>query len=100
VRVHPAPGVTTYVCADGQLELRSAQTGRRFRCDGPGTAMWIALRQHDGECTFAAETLAQAWECDPGSVHADLCRWTDELIEAGLLHAEPATAPAPEQPSP
>jgi hypothetical protein len=98
VRVLPAPGVTTSVCADGQLELYRAATGRRYRCDGPGTAMWIALRQHGGHCRAAADLLAEVWETDPDTIRTDLLSWADDLIAAGLLHRVTAGPDHPTQP--
>lgn len=73
------------VLADGQLELRSELTGESLRCHPACTAIWIALRQHDGDCAAAAETLARAWETDVETVRADLDAWVDLLRAAGFV---------------
>lgn len=80
----PQPLVDTELNASGCLELRSA-SGARARCNPVGTAMWLALRQNDGDVADAAGTLARMWGGDPVNLHADLELWIGELCDAGLL---------------
>ncbi|MFE0198489.1 hypothetical protein ACFW0I_22450 [[Kitasatospora] papulosa] len=51
--------------------------------------MWIALCQHDGDRSAAADTLAQVWKKDRANMRADVDLWVDELLDAGLLRHEP-----------
>jgi len=88
VPIRPASGVTVKLLDNGSLELYSPQTAKRFQCNRVGTAMWIALRQHDGQPGAAAEMLAELWQTDPANTRADLDVWVDELTDAGLLLAE------------
>jgi hypothetical protein len=87
VRVLPAPGLIPTVLADGQLEMRSTVTGESLRCHPVCTAIWIALRQHDGDCAAAAATLARAWEADLETVRSDLDAWVELLLAAGFVHS-------------
>ncbi|MEH1014241.1 hypothetical protein V6U90_14155 [Micromonospora sp. CPCC 206060] len=99
MRVLPVPGLTPTVLADGQLELRSDLTGESLRCHPACTAIWIALRQHDGDCVAAAETLARAWETDIETVRSDLDAWVDLLRAAGFVrYWETAETRAPAAP--
>ncbi|KPI14887.1 hypothetical protein OV450_8233 [Actinobacteria bacterium OV450] len=93
MRIRPTPGVrVTSVDADGRLELLAASsTGpESYRCGPVGTAMWIALRQHDGDSTAAAALLARLWNTGPENARADLDIWIEEMRDAGLLCAEAA----------
>ncbi|MET9888480.1 PqqD family protein [Streptomyces sp. NPDC006430] len=93
MRVRPAPGVVAaFVDADGYLELRADSLAGpgRFRCGPVGTAMWIALRRHDGDAEVAAQVLAELWGTDPENARADLDIWIDEMRDAGLLRVLPA----------
>ena len=86
--IRPATGVTVKLLDNGRLELYSAQTSKRFQCNRVGTAMWIALRQHNGQAGEAAEMLAGMWSTDPANMRADMDVWVGELTDAGLLRAE------------
>lgn len=86
--VRPEPGLMATVMADGQLELFSEQSGSRFRCSRVGTAMWIALRQHDGNLDAAARMLATLWDRHPDHMKADMDLWVGELRDAGLMRNE------------
>ncbi|MET7507696.1 PqqD family protein [Streptomyces albidoflavus] len=91
MRVQPMPGVSVDLCRDGSLELRldTADQPLSHRCSPVRTAMWIALRQHDGDPAAAARTLARQWGTAPADTRAELDRWVAELREAGLAHAVP-----------
>lgn len=95
MRVRPVPGVSVSVDADGHLEVLAEATppGGRFRCGPVGTAMWIALRQQDGDMEAAARTLAAMWGTDPANTRADLDIWIDEMRDAGVVRTEPGPPP-------
>ncbi|MFD3748545.1 PqqD family peptide modification chaperone [Nocardia sp. NPDC058633] len=59
-----------------------------LRCRPVGTAMWIALRQHDGDVDAAADMLASLWGTEPENVRADLGIWVGEMRDAGLVRDE------------
>ncbi|MEU6459580.1 MULTISPECIES: PqqD family protein [unclassified Streptomyces] len=90
MRVRPTPGIRVTVDANGHLDLlaRSDTGARRFQCGPVGTAMWIALRQHDGDVDAAAGTLAAMWGAAPVNTRADLDIWVEEMRDAGLVHNE------------
>ncbi|GAA2604951.1 MULTISPECIES: PqqD family protein [Streptomyces] len=90
MRVRPTPGVSVTVDADGRLDLldRTDTGSRRFSCGPVGTAMWIALRQHDGDADAAAGTLAAMWGTTPVNTRADLDIWVEEMRDAGLVRKE------------
>lgn len=92
MRFRPMPGVSVAsVKSDGCLEL-VADTARgraRYRCGPTATAMWIALRVHDGNPDAAAHILAGLWRTDPVNARTDLEIWVEEMSDAGLMRAEP-----------
>jgi hypothetical protein len=88
VRVRPVPGLHVSVDADGRLDV-VMEPARRFRCGPVGTAMWIALRQHDGDVRAAADALATVWGTEPANARADLDIWVDEMRDAGLVRTDP-----------
>ncbi|MGC7097546.1 hypothetical protein ACPZ19_22970 [Amycolatopsis lurida] len=85
MRVRQAPGVSVILLPDGRLALTSRLADSTFECAPPIAAMWIALRQHDGDCDAAAAMLAVLWQADPVHLRADMEVWIDELVDAGLL---------------
>jgi len=89
VRVRPVPGLSVRVDAHGRLDVVSATPARHVRCGPAGTAMWLALRQHDGDVDGAARMLASLWDTEPANARADLDIWVDELRDAGLVRTEP-----------
>lgn len=95
MRVRPVPGVSVAVDADGHLEVltEAAPSGVGFRCGPVGTAMWIALRQQDGDMEAAARTLSELWGTDPANTRADLDIWIDEMRDAGVVRTEPEPPP-------
>jgi len=89
VPIRPETGVTAVVLENGHLELHSQHSGT-YTCWGPvNTAMWLALRQHDGHLEAAAELLASLWDVDPLYMLSDLDVWVSELGDAGLVRNEP-----------
>ncbi|CAL9648750.1 MULTISPECIES: PqqD family protein [unclassified Streptomyces] len=91
MRVQPMPGVSVDIGEDGSLELRLDTAGRprSYRCSPVRTAMWIALRQHDGDPAAAARILARQWGTALVDTRADLDRWVAELRDAGLARPAP-----------
>ena len=87
--VRPEHGVTTRVTEDGSLELLLETSRASFRCGPVAAAMWIALRQHDGHLTPAAEMLAHLWCTDPENTRTDMDIWVNELRDAGLVRIDP-----------
>ncbi|ONI91340.1 hypothetical protein ALI144C_01265 [Actinosynnema sp. ALI-1.44] len=82
--VRPHPWIQAAVSADGRMELSGA-ADIRFHCGPVGTAMWIALCQHDWQIDAAAVLLAGQWRLDVVNARADLEIWVAELWDAGLL---------------
>ncbi|MFG2096166.1 PqqD family protein [Streptomyces sp. NPDC048612] len=72
-----------------ELQVDSVVRPRRYLCSPVCTAMWIALRQHDGDPAAAARMLASLWGTAPGKTRADLDTWLEELRDAGLAHHVP-----------
>ncbi|MGP4012659.1 PqqD family protein [Streptomyces sp. 4N124] len=95
VRVRPVPGASVSVDADGHLEVLTEPVcpAGRFRCGPVGTAMWIALRQQDGDIEAAARMLSALWGTDPANTRADLDIWVDEMRDAGVVRSEPEPPP-------
>ncbi|PXX71492.1 hypothetical protein DFR70_101926 [Nocardia tenerifensis] len=86
MRVHASPGVSAAILADGSLVLTSELTGSNYQYSSVNAAMWIALRQHGGDCDAAANMLAVVWGADPVNARADMEMWAEELCDAGLVH--------------
>ncbi|MFJ3309401.1 PqqD family protein [Streptomyces sp. NPDC086549] len=90
MRVRPVSGLSVNVDAHGRLDVipEPAAPARRVRCGPVGTAMWLALRQCDGDVAAAARMLASLWDTEPANARADLDIWVDELRDAGLVRTE------------
>lgn len=88
MRYRPEAGVTSTPMDDGGLVLLSERSGRLYRCNSTGAAMWTALCQHDGEPDAAAATVAEHYGTEPARVRADLKTLIDALQRAGLLGVE------------
>ena len=73
---------------DGHLEFLLGDTGRRIRCGRIGAAVWMALRQHEGQCAAAADMLAELWDIDPVNMRAEVDIWVEEWCDAGLVRVE------------
>jgi hypothetical protein len=91
MRIRPVPGLSVSVDASGRLDVvaRPPAAAHHIRCGPVGTAMWLALRQHDGDIGAAACMLADLWGTEPADTRADLDIWVDELRDAGLVRTEP-----------
>jgi hypothetical protein len=75
------------VDAHGHLDVGSLS--RTVRYGTVGTAVWLALRRHDGDVGAAAAMLAAQWGTEPANARADLDIWVEEMRCAGLLRTEP-----------
>jgi hypothetical protein len=80
-----APGVTQRMLPNGHLELFCQETRRQVACEPIAAAMWIALKQHNGELDKAAEMLARLWQTDPMNTRDDLIVLAGTLCAVGLL---------------
>jgi len=81
----PVAAVIVSVSPAGYVELGLPSRRRSWRCDGLGSAMWIALRQCDGRIGVASEMLAEIWRLDPVDVRCAMNSWAAELCDAGFL---------------
>lgn len=72
----------------GEL-LLGLGSGATYTFTPLATALWIALRQHDGNLGDAADALSLLWNADCVLIHAELEMWVDELQAAGLIRMEP-----------
>ena len=84
----PATGVTVSMSHTGWLELVLPPRKTRVQCDGYGTAMWIALRQHGGCVGDAAKTLSEVWSVDLLEMRFVMYSWVDDLRTAGMLQTD------------
>ncbi|AEV86974.1 hypothetical protein ACWT_5955 [Actinoplanes sp. SE50] len=88
MRTTPAPGVTSRILENGHLELFVGDTGRRLQWGRVSAAVWIALRQHRGQCTAAADMLADLWDIDRINMRTEVEIRVDEWCDAGLMCRE------------
>lgn len=85
MRYRPERGVTATPMDDGGLVLLSERSGKLYRCNLTGAAMWTALIRHDGQPDAAAATVAEQFGTTPARARADLDVWLDEMQRAGLM---------------
>ncbi|MGW1506158.1 PqqD family protein [Streptomyces mirabilis] len=88
MRVRPEPGVTATVLESGELLLLTS-SGTTHKFAPLAAAMWIALRQHNGNLGEAADALSVLWNSESVLIRAELEMWADELRAAGLIRTEP-----------
>ncbi|MFE0419483.1 PqqD family protein [Streptomyces tendae] len=87
MRVLPGRGVTATVLENGELLLSKAG-GDTYKFAPHTAALWIALRQHDGDPAEAANALAELWNAECVLIRAELEMWVDELRAAELCRVE------------
>ncbi len=92
MHVRPVPSIRVRVDAEGHLHMVTARPDRHFRCSPVCTAMWMALRNKDGDVSAAARRLAALWGSDVENTRADLDIWIGELRDAGLVRDEPCAS--------
>jgi hypothetical protein len=78
------PGVGVEIAADGTLILVSPE-GTCHVYPPEATAIWIALRQHGGDITAAAERLAAAWASETVLLRLEIDEYVDNWQRAGLV---------------
>jgi hypothetical protein len=83
--IQNAPGVTQRMLPDGRLEITCHTTNRRIDCEPAAAAMWIALKQHNGDVDRAATVLSALWETDVEDTRYDLIALAGSLCSMGLL---------------
>ncbi|MFJ6566695.1 PqqD family protein [Streptomyces sp. NPDC091292] len=83
--VRPVPDVVSGIDTDGRLTLQCEARDETFSCGPGGTAMWIALQQHDWHVDATAHALGRIWAMDVLWVRMMLARWLEELMAAGVV---------------
>ncbi|WP_344860945.1 hypothetical protein [Amycolatopsis ultiminotia] len=83
-----APGVTQRMLANGHLELTCRESSRHIECEPVAAAMWIALKQHNGDIDQAAEVLSALWETDPEDTRYDLIALAGSLCSLGMAQED------------
>ena len=68
----------------GELVLMNPTKGEYFGLAETGLAMWESLTRH-GAVEAARAELLERYDVDAARLEADLDRFVDELVEAGLL---------------
>ncbi|MBN9741122.1 MULTISPECIES: hypothetical protein [unclassified Amycolatopsis] len=81
--IRPAHGVAQRMLPDGHLELVSSS--RQVDCEPVAAAMWIALKQHNGDIDSASAVLAELWETDVEDLRYDMIALAGSLCSLGLL---------------
>ncbi|WP_217170929.1 PqqD family protein [Streptomyces sp. AC512_CC834] len=87
MRVLPGSDVAATVLENGELLLRKSG-GATYTFAPPAAALWIALRQHDGDPVEAANALGDLWDAECVLIRAELEMWIDELRAAELVRVE------------
>jgi hypothetical protein len=83
--IKTAVGVTQRMLPNGYLQLFCHTTGRYVECEPAAAAMWIALKQNNGDLDRAADMLAELWGVDAGEARFDMVALTGSLCAIGLL---------------
>lgn len=83
--IHTAPGVTQRMLPNGHLELTCRDSSRHIDCEPVAAAMWIALKQHNGDIERASSVLAALWETDVEETRYDMIALAGSLCSLGML---------------
>jgi hypothetical protein len=69
---------------DDEIVLMRLSDGDFFSLDETGRSIWLAI---DGSRNRAAivSKLAEAYDCSPETILADVNRFIDELVESGIV---------------
>lgn len=94
MQVCPVSDIRATILQNGELALASARIGNKLRFPPAVTAMWIALREHNGDLIAASRRLADAWEEEFSSVHSDLVRQVEKWLSLGIVEVYRETAPS------
>ncbi|WP_275291331.1 hypothetical protein [Amycolatopsis sp. La24] len=79
-----APGVTQRMLSNGHLELTCRTSHRHIECEPVAAAMWIALKQHNGDVDRAASTLSALWHTNEDDTRYDLIALAGSLCSLGM----------------
>ncbi|MFF5408278.1 hypothetical protein ACFY8K_35695 [Streptomyces misionensis] len=88
MRIVVQAGVTAAVSPGGELTLISPG-GVRYFYTPEATAMWIALRQHDGDLDAVTYTLGQAWAVSVDRLRDLIEERVSDWQELGLVSGLP-----------
>ncbi|WP_267717294.1 hypothetical protein [Streptomyces sp. CoH17] len=69
----------------GELILRLPPNDRPFIYETDRTAMWIALRQCDGNIEMAAHKIAILWQADETAIRSEIELAVSDWQNDGLL---------------
>lgn len=83
--IQTVPGVTQRMLPNGHLRLSCRTTSRQIECEPVAAAMWIALKQHNGDIDRASAVLAALWETDVEDTRYDMVLLAGSLCSLGLL---------------
>lgn len=83
--IQTVPGVTQRMLPNGHLRLSCRSTNRQVECEPAAAAMWIALKQHNGDIDRASAVLAELWETDLADTRYDMLMLAGSLCSLGLL---------------
>lgn len=83
--IQTAPGVTQRMLPTGHLQLTCRTTHREVECEPVAAAMWIALKQHNGDVDRASAVLAALWDTDVEDTRYDMIALAGSLCSLGLL---------------
>jgi len=83
--IQTVPGVTQRMLPNGHLQLTCRASARQIDCEPVAAAMWIALKQHNGDVERASAVLAALWETDVEETRYDMLLLAGSLCSLGLL---------------
>ncbi|WNV85361.1 hypothetical protein [Umezawaea sp. Da 62-37] len=83
--IQTVPGVTQRMLPNGHLRLSCRATNRQVECEPAAAAMWIALKQHNGDIDHASAVLSALWETDLEDTRYDMLMLAGSLCSLGLL---------------
>ncbi|MCW8103511.1 hypothetical protein [Streptomyces tauricus] len=94
MRLVALPGIISDLSGNGQFTLQDPTSGRIYTYEPPVAAMWIAIRQYDGNVRAAAQRLAFEWNEDEMAIRAEMAQSVSDWLDAGLLKCCDETAVA------
>ncbi len=90
MRVIVESGVRAALSREGEMTLSSPRSKERHVYTPVATAMWIVLREYDGDLASAAERLAHEWSFDVVAVRAAMEAWVADWRKVGLVTTQQA----------
>ncbi|MGW6016155.1 hypothetical protein [Streptomyces sp. NPDC055210] len=79
------PGLIPDLSGSGEFTLKNPTSGQIYEYEPSVAAMWIAIRQYDGDVQAAAQRLAFEWDEDEVTIHAEIAKSVSAWLDAGLL---------------